>query len=191
MKIVQGDILTFDGDAIVNPANGHLRHGGGLARIIECAAARDFDIGGPYPGGVEKLQRDLARHEGAVEKWHADHRAAPLIPTGGAYVTSAGALPLKGVIHAVGPIWGGGRYCEAALLSTAHRMALWNAWNEGWTRVALPAISCGIFGYPVERAAPIALAAAEFYEKRRGLEVSFYLFEDAHVEAYQRAWARC
>lgn len=166
ITIYEGSILDCNVDAIVNPANSHLRHSGGLARIIADAACGNHETGE------------------VNEDWERDHLNAPLIPTGGAHVTSAGELPFKGVIHAVGPIWGGGDYCEPDLLELAYEHAFSCAQERGWSSVAVPAISCGIFGYPVEEAAPTAIEVARWYPE---IDVTFALMEDEHVDAYRKA----
>ena len=175
ITIHQGSILDSKADVIVNPANGHLRHGGGLAKIIYNAALGVGVEHGPTweHGFGEKIRQ-----------WDADHAKAPLIATGNAHLTSAGLLPFKGVIHAVGPIWNGGDFMEQDLLEEAHNSALQIAGKQGFKSIAFPAISCGIFGYPVEQAAPVAVTVAKWYPS---LAVEFWLFEDAHVAAYQDA----
>ena len=166
IEIIQGSILDFTGDTIVNPANSHLRHTGGLARII-AASARDAD-------------------------WQREQDEHPLIPTGGAGWTSAGCLPYKGIVHAVGPIWGGGSYLEGALLARTYSKSLRVAAEHDCTSIAFPAISCGVFGFPVEKAAPVALenvratvAALPTIER-----IVFYLPEDTHYAAFRAELAR-
>lgn len=181
IKIVQGSILEADVDCIVNPANSHLRHSGGLARVI-ADAADPFTPEGLLP------QADFD----VVGAWRVQHRNAPLVPTGGAYVTSAGALPYKGVVHAVGPVWGGGCYEEHTLLRLAHQNAFYAAWSRGWKSIAYPAISCGIFGFPVREAAHIAIQFAhttsQFHERYSGgTRIEFYLPEEEHYNAYYEA----
>jgi O-acetyl-ADP-ribose deacetylase (regulator of RNase III) len=126
------DLLAQEVDAIVNPANEALAHGGGVAGLIARAA-------GP------ELEEDSRRIGGC--------------PTGGAVVTRAGRLPQRAVIHAVGPVWRGGEAGEAGLLAAAHRAVVARAEEEGLATIALPAVSTGVFGYPVELAAPVAVAA--------------------------------
>lgn len=166
MNIIQGSILDFDGDAIVNPANSFLRHGAGLAKVIANAAA---------PKGAR-----------GTTAWWREQFSHPLIPTGGVGVTSAGRLPYNGIIHAVGPIWGGGAYHEAELLASAYSLACHRAFQRGWKRIAFPAISCGIFGYPVEKAATVAITEASAWA-HFDVECNFYLFGDEHFAAYQEA----
>lgn len=185
MRIYQGSILDVEADTIVNPANSHLRHGGGLAAIIAKAAAplahfKSMDevyyFGGP--------DTDPADWQGDQD-WTNEQINHPLIATGNAGWTSAGRLPYKGIVHAVGPIWNGGNFCEAALLRSAHQHAFAQAILSGCQSIAVPAISCGIFGYPVHLAAPIAVDAAVGAE-RIGLDVTFALFEDEHVAQFSK-----
>lgn len=174
ITIKQGSILDFDGDYIVNPANSFLNHGGGLARIIAEAA---MDI--PDKKVPEHTYFNAYRE---AMGWLMEQENHPDIPVGGACLTSAGRLPYKGIIHAVGPIWDGGGLHEADLLFEAHQSALAIATEEGGENVsiAFPAISCGIFGYPVEQAASVALAAVE----DTTADVTFYLFGDREFEAF-------
>lgn len=160
-----GDLLAQDVDLIVNPANGHLNHAGGLARKIAEAA------------GPALLDESDTK---------------PLVPTGGAVATTAGALNFMAIVHAVGPVWAGGEYCEADLLRKAHQSALRVAGNfaSAYGRdvsIAFPAISCGIYCYPVSAAAPIALATLRGKHVDGISLVKFVLFEEEHFEAYQAA----
>jgi len=132
VEFVVGDLLAQEVDAIVNPANARLAHGGGVAGLIARAAGPD-------------LAEDSRRIGGCA--------------TGGAVVTRAGLLPQRAVIHAVGPVWRGGDAGEPALLAAAHRAAVARAEEEGLATVAFPAISTGIFGYPADLAAPVAVRA--------------------------------
>jgi O-acetyl-ADP-ribose deacetylase (regulator of RNase III) len=133
LALARGDITTFAADAIVNAANAALAGGGGVDGAIHRA-------GGP------RIMAELRR-------LHPDGT-----PTGSAVVTTAGALPARWVIHAVGPIWRGGGHGEADLLASAYASALRLAADAGARSVALPAISAGIYGYPLAEAARIALA---------------------------------
>jgi O-acetyl-ADP-ribose deacetylase (regulator of RNase III) len=136
IEIVLGDITREDVDAVVNAANARLAHGGGVARAISNGA-------GP------ELQRAC---DELVDEY------GPL-STGKAVATDAFRLPCRKVIHAVGPIYGrhGGR--EAELLAAAHRSAVSLAAELGLTSIAFPAISCGIYSYPLDEAAPIAISS--------------------------------
>ena len=126
--LVNNSIVDEQVEAIVNPANEHLAHGGGVAGLI----SRE---GGP------DIQKE------STEK-------AP-VKTGSAVYTSAGELPFKHVIHTVGPIWKGGVQDEPELLKSAVWSALELADQLGLTTLSLPAISTGIFGYPLEAAVRI------------------------------------
>jgi O-acetyl-ADP-ribose deacetylase len=127
-----GDITTERVDAIGNAANERLRGGGGVDGAIHAAAG---------PGLLEELR----------------HRYPDGTPTGTAVETAGHALPARWVIHAVGPIWRGGSQAEADLLAGAYRASLRLADELGAQSLALPAISMGIYGYPAEEAATIAL----------------------------------
>jgi O-acetyl-ADP-ribose deacetylase (regulator of RNase III) len=133
VRLMAGDITAVTVDAIVNAANSALAGGGGVDGAIHRAAG---------PG----LMRELRERYG--------DRGCP---TGSAVVTGAGDLPARNVIHAVGPIWRGGRDGEAELLASAYRTSLELARAEGARSIAFPAISCGVYGYPLDQAASIAL----------------------------------
>jgi O-acetyl-ADP-ribose deacetylase (regulator of RNase III) len=140
--VVRGNLLEEPVDAIVNAANGHLAHGGGVAGIISRAA-------GPA------LQQESDRVVAAQ---------GPL-PTGSAVATGAGKLPFKGVIHAVGPRYGEGD--EERKLVKALTAAFALAAAKGWTSVAFPAVSAGIFAVPLEICARAYLAAARTARLRK------------------------
>jgi O-acetyl-ADP-ribose deacetylase (regulator of RNase III) len=139
LVLVQGDLTKQRVDAIVNAANEHLQHGGGVAAAIRRAG-----------GSVIRAESNA---------WVAEH--GPINHDEPA-VTSAGDLPCRLVIHAVGPRWGEGdehdklRRAVAASLQTGH--------GQGVTSLALPAISTGIFGFPKEQAAAVILAAIEDFD---------------------------
>jgi O-acetyl-ADP-ribose deacetylase len=159
VEVVRGDITAQDVDAIVNAANSSLLGGGGVDGAIHRA------------GGPQILAE--CRQLGGCE-------------TGDAKATTGGNLPARFVIHTVGPVWRGGGHGEADLLASCHRRALDVALGIRARSVAFPAISCGIYGYPPERAAPVALAAV----RGHGLElVRFVLFGDETYEAFTRAAA--
>lgn len=185
ITIETGSILDFKGDCIVNPANSFLRHGAGLAKIIaDAATALPQKPPNASVAELHEWSADCDRRRMRGIGWWKEQHAHALIPTGGAGWTSAAALPYKGIVHAVGPIWGGGGYYEAGLLRTAHRSALITAWLHGCRSVAFPAISCGIFGYPAVAAAECAIEGAVYTAATRTMDVAFYPFGfEAEYEA--------
>ena len=156
------DITTVDADAIVNAANESLAPGGGVCGAIHRAA-------GP----------ELARACAAIGH----------CPTGEARITPGFRLPARYVIHAVGPVWRGGGEGEPELLASAYRSALRLAAEHGVRSIAFPAISTGIFGYPLEEAAGVAVSAVRA-SGEPGFTVQQVVFAcfSAEVEqAYRRA----
>jgi O-acetyl-ADP-ribose deacetylase len=162
VECVVGDITRQPGiDAIVNAANERLAPGSGVCGAIHRAG-----------GGV------IAQECAGI-----GHCA-----TGDAVATSAGALPNRFVIHAVGPVWRGGGDGEEALLASCHRRLVAVASERGCHSIAVPAISTGVYGYPPQRAAPVAVAATLTEAARAGLAlVRFVLFSDEHQAVYARA----
>lgn len=177
----KGSILDSPADYIVNPANGHLRHGGGLAFIID-QAARTVPVGSWHGMSIKEIHAE----QDAMQEYNDQQAAAPLIATGNCILTSAGRLPYKGIIHAVGPIWNGGDYMERDLLDLAHESTFKLADELGAKSIAVPAISCGIFGFPVKEAARIAIVIAGWAT----CDVEFWLFSDEHFAAYNNALER-
>jgi O-acetyl-ADP-ribose deacetylase (regulator of RNase III) len=153
LRLQQADITTLSVDAVVNAANQHLAGGGGVDGAIHRA------------GGAAIMEELRARYDGC--------------PTGSAVITGAGRLPARYVIHAVGPRWRGGAHGEPDLLRSAYRTSFALAAQHGCATVASPSISTGIYGFPIEHAAPIALTAARdaLVEPSTSLrEVTFALF---------------
>lgn len=136
IEIIEADITTLAVDAIVNAANESLLGGGGVDGAIHRAA------------GPELL---------AACRAIAPVRAGVRCPTGEARITPGFALPARCVIHTVGPVWRGGEHGEADLLASCYRASLRLAHEHGIGRIAFPAISCGVYGYPLDQAAVIAV----------------------------------
>ena len=166
-QIVQGDITAEKVDAIVNAANNQLQHGGGVAWTI---SRRGGDI-------IQRESREWIQESGEVSH------------TQPAY-TSAGDLPCRYVIHAVGPIWGDGD--EDAKLADAITGSLRVASDLGLASVSLPAISTGIFGFPKERAAKIIFSFVESYFTQNVdaslKQVRLILYGQADAELYLGFW---
>ena len=160
IALKRGDITKFQGDAIVNAANSHLMHGGGVARAISDAAG---------PGLDEEGQEELKSH-GPIE-------------VGDALATKGYELPVTWVIHAVGPVYGQHGGAEAELLAKAYESSLDLAREYQVTTIAFPAISAGIYGYPLDEAARIAVEAVR--EHGEGLDVTFALFSDEVLAAFR------
>jgi len=166
IQIVQGDITTEAVDAIVNAANEHLQHGGGVAWAIS-------KKGGPT---IQKESDVWIRQHGLVSHAHPAW-------------TSGGLLPAKYVIHAVGPVWGDGN--EDKKLSEAVTGSLRVADELKCSSIALPAISTGIFGFPKDRAAGIIFSAIEKYfeSNESNLKVvKLTLFDQATVDVFLKSW---
>ena len=162
VEVVQGDITQIAVDAIVNAANEGLRGGGGVDGAIHRA-------GGPA------IMEECIRLGGC--------------PTGEARATTAGELPARHVIHAVGPVWHGGDRGEDDLLASAYRRSVEVAAERGCGAISFPAISTGIYGFPIERAAPIALATARAAAEAAGGDrrLVFVLFSPGDLEVYRAA----
>lgn len=167
VQLVQGDITQEQVDAVVNAANKYLEHGGGLARIIVKKGGRVIQ---------EESRQWVARH-------------GPVTHEEPAY-TTAGHLPAKYVIHAVGPVWGEGD--EDAKLAAAIRGALRRAEELGCTSIALPAISTGIFGFPKDRAARVIYRALKAYLEEHPETplrvIRMVVYDTPTVQAFVEAW---
>ena len=161
LRAIRADITTLPVDAIVNAANEHLAQGGGVCGAIFRAAGT----------------ADLA----------AACRVVAPCPTGQARITPGFALPAKQVIHAVGPVWHGGGAGEAALLAACYRESLRLLREAGGRSIAFPAISTGIFGYPLDQATRIAVAAVREDIARHGeVDVTFACFDQHTLDTYTK-----
>jgi O-acetyl-ADP-ribose deacetylase (regulator of RNase III) len=161
-SVVTGDLLKEPVNCIVNAANGMLSHGGGVAAAIARAAGSAL---------VEEGNK-LVREQGAV-------------PTGGAVITTAGNLPFKGVVHAVGPRRGDGQ--EERKLIQAVESAFVRAHEQGWTSLSFPGISSGIFAVPLDICARAYVTAVkqffEEYPKSPLKTIRLCLFEGPLLDA--------
>ena len=166
VKVIHGDITEEDTEAIVNAANSHLQHGGGVAGAI-------------------------VRKGGSIIQEESNRIG--YVPVGSAAITSAGNLKANYVIHTVGPVWGEGD--EEKKLASAVKSALKLAEEKGISSVAMPAISSGIFGFPKERAAEIIFnTAIEFLKNAKNVkEVHFCNIDEFTSRLFEeeaRKWER-
>ncbi|HBY60326.1 MAG TPA: O-acetyl-ADP-ribose deacetylase [Solibacterales bacterium] len=168
LRLMMGDITKVPVDAMANAANSALRGGGGVDGAIHRA-------GGP----AIMHDLDAVRPKGGL-------------PTGQAVATTAGALPARFVFHAVGPVWHDGGQGEPAALASCYRACLRLGEERHVRSLSFPSISTGIYGYPAEQAAEVAVGAvASYLEEQEGAtsieEVVFVLFDEATLTAYARA----
>lgn len=163
VQLIQGDIVSQNVDAIVNAANSRLAGGGGVDGAIHRA-------GGP----TIMAETDRLYPNGC--------------PTGSAVISSAGDLPCKFVIHAVGPVWQGGLDRESETLRSAYRKSLELAVENTCQSVAFPAISTGVYGYPIDLAAEHSLTEVVDFlrEHEKPSLVRFVLFDAGAYGAYSR-----
>lgn len=164
IELVQGDITRQKVDAIVNAANSRLAGGGGVDGAIH------------RRGGPAIMQETAKRYPDGC-------------PTGSAVISSAGNLIAKHVIHAVGPVYSGGKRGEKGLLSGAFRRSLELAIEHDCRSIAMPALSTGAYGYPIGEAAATALDTAKQFLDERGRPelVRFVLFDAAALAAFAAA----
>jgi len=169
IQVIQSDITTLALDAIVNAANETLLGGGGVDGAIHRAAGKEL-----------------------LKACRAIPEVRPFVrcPTGEARITPGFDLPARYVIHTVGPVWEGGKNGEAELLASCYRSVFALCREHGIESVAIPAISCGVFRYPLREAVAIAVR-----ETRSALEVAahrvqFCAFSDEIYQAYRSALHR-
>lgn len=162
IRVIQGDITKFTGDAIVNAANTTLMGGGGVDGAIHRAA-------GPALYA-------------ACEKFHG-------CPTGEARITSGFQLPAKYIIHTPGPVWHGGNHGEANLLANSYRNSLQLAEQYGCQTVAFPSISTGVYAYPLDQAAQVAVTTIQNFLKTavHVQSVTMVCFDPTTFVAYEDA----
>ena len=165
LRLAQGDITVQEVDAIVNAANSSLMGGGGVDGAIHRA------------GGAAILDdcKAIVARQGRL-------------PTGQAVITTAGRMPAKHVVHTVGPVWHGGNSNEDGLLADAYRNSLALAAKSGCRTVAFPSISTGVYSFPIERAARIAVGTLVEEIPNHDLdEVRMVLFGSHDFQVYQNA----
>lgn len=169
IEIILGDITKLEVDAIVNAANCGLLGGGGVDGAIHRAAGREL-----YAECL-KLVEGLPGHRGK---------------TGEAYLTTAGDLPCRYVIHTPGPVYRDGRHGEPQLLAGSYRNSLLRAEEKQCKSIAFPCISTGVYGYPQEDAARIALQSVRDFPARSLQRVVFCCFLPGDAEIYRRLFLK-
>jgi len=160
ITIKLGDITREDVEAIVNAANTGLRGGGGVDGAIHRAAG---------PTVMEECRKIGA------------------CPTGEAVITNAGNLKARKIIHTAGPVWNGGKKDEAGLLRNCYRNSFLLAKKNLLKTIAFPAISTGVYGYPIEGAARIALSVGREFEKDFD-EIRYICFSQRDLQVYRLIW---
>lgn len=169
ISVQQGDITKLKVDAVVNAANSSLLGGGGVDGAIHRAGG---------PAILEACKQIRAKQGGC--------------PTGEAVITTAGNLPARYVIHTVGPVWNGGSKGEPELLASCYRNSLQLAEQNGVGSIAFPNISTGVYGYPKDKAARVAVETVEAYlrEHDTGIrQVIFVCFDAENLRLYQQLLA--
>ena len=159
IKVYQGDITSLDVDAIVNAANRSLLGGGGVDGAIHRAAGKELLAECRTLGGCE---------------------------TGEAKITGGYNLPARHVIHTVGPVWHGGGNNEEELLAAAYRNSLELARTHNLKSVAFPAISTGVYGFPKDRAAEIAIRVISEFLTEYDMDVTLVAFSKDDADRYEQ-----
>ena len=166
IEVVEDDITTLAVDAIVNAANEALAGGGGVDGAIHRVAGPEL--------------REACRALAMV-------RPHVRCPTGEARITPGFRLPAKFIVHTVGPVWQGGRSGEPELLAACYRNSLALAQRHGVRSIAFPAISCGVYGYPLDEAVAIAVREVRAFEAELPQRVMFCCFGERAAHAYRSA----
>ena len=165
LNLIQGDITLQETEAIVNAANTSLLGGGGVDGAIHRA-------GGPKI--LEECKKIRAKQGGC--------------PTGEAVITTGGNMATEYVIHTVGPVWSGGNRNEDQLLRNAYYNSLNLAKKNGIKSISFPSISTGVYRFPIDKAAGIALTTVkEFIQEYNFVEVRFVLFSEKDLQVYEEA----
>ena len=167
LELIQGDITKAEVDAIVNAANKELIGGGGVDGAIRRA------------GG-----------EAVVQACDAIRKRQGGCPTGEAVITTGGNLPAKYVIHTAGPVWQGGSAGESTLLASCYKESLKLAVENKANSIAFPSISTGVYGYPTDKAAKVALQTIRDLDEsttKVPKSIQFVLFDDATYNCYLEA----
>jgi len=168
LTLIRGDITEQDTEAILNAANTSLLGGGGVDGAIHRAGG---------PSILEECKKIRVKQGGCS--------------TGEAVITTGGNLKARYVIHTVGPVWSGGNRNEDLPLRNAYRNSLSLAKDKGIQSLSFPSISTGAYGFPVERAAHIALSTVrDFLKTHTFEEVRFVLFSEKDLNVYEEAWKK-
>lgn len=165
LRVIKGDITKQEVDAIVNAANSSLLGGGGVDGAIHRAGG---------PAILEECKLIVARQGGC--------------PTGEAVITTGGNLPAKFVIHTVGPVWHGGNQNEPELLASCYRNSMRIANEKGLKSIAFPNISTGVYGYPKDKAAEVAVKATKDFLQQHNTSlqsINFVCFDDENYKLYK------
>jgi O-acetyl-ADP-ribose deacetylase (regulator of RNase III) len=170
LEILRGDITRLDVDVIVNAANSSLMGGGGVDGAIHRAAGHQL---------LEECMKI------AAERRNIPHGPCP---AGDAVITGAYKLPCKHIIHTVGPVWQGGRQSEAETLASCYRKSLLLASEAGLASIAFPNISTGVYGYPKDKAAAVAVETVrKTLSETLGIQrIIFVCFDEENLKLYQK-----